>query len=532
MTMIKGLKQIVSLTMISRVFGLVRDLSCNYFFGATALGDAFWMAFKIPNLTRRIFGEGAASASFIPVYSQELETDKVAAQKLASTVLTVVVATLSVIVVAGWFVMFLLHSLDLVTCDTKVVLSLASVMLPYSVMICSVAILAGILNSHFHFAMPAAAPIVLNLCIISGVIVSGLVLGLAPETQVYAVAVSILVAGVIQIAMQFFPLHALGIHLRVSWDVKSDGFRKIMLLMGPMILGLTVTQLNTLGDDLIAWIFSGSQEKGVSFILGNKEILYPLQRGSITHLYFAQRLYQFPLGVFGISLATAIFPVLANAAAKKDIETLCATISKGIKLSLFVALPATVGLALVAKPLVSLMLEHGKSFGDIDVDKTSFTLIFYAIGLSGYFMQQILTRAFYSMQDSKVPARSAIIAVCVNLMLNLVLIWFIGTGGLALSTAICSYLQVFILMCVLKRKLHHSILEGLSAAIVKTFIATTIMAIVGLAVVMSMNGLSDFWLYNTIRIIFIIAATVITYIAVSKLLKIEMLDLLLKKHPQ
>lgn len=527
--MIKGLKQIVSLTMISRVFGLMRDLSCNYFFGATALGDAFWMAFKIPNLTRRVFGEGAASASFIPVYSQELKTDKIAAQKLASTVLTVVVATLSVIVVAGWFVMFLLNSLDLVTNDTKVVLSLASVMLPYSVMICSVAILAGILNSHFHFAMPAAAPIVLNLCIISGVIISGLVLGLAPETQVYVVAVSILIAGVIQIAMQFAPLHTLGIHLRASWDVKSDGFRKIIFLMGPMILGLTVTQLNTLGDDLIAWIFSASQEKGVSFILGNKEILYPLQRGSITHLYFAQRLYQFPLGVFGISLATAIFPVLANAAAKKDIETLCATISKGIKLSLFVALPATVGLALVAKPLVSLMLEHGKSFGDIDVDKTSFTLIFYAVGLSGYFMQQILTRSFYSMQDSKAPARSAIIAVCVNLMLNLVLIWFIGTGGLALSTAICSYLQVFILMYVLKRKLHHSIVGGLAVAISKTLIATTVMTLVGIAVVISMGGLGNGWLSNTMRIVFIIIATVISYMAASKLLRIEMLDLLLKR---
>jgi len=530
--MVKGLKQIVSLTMISRVFGLIRDLSCNYFFGATTLGDAFWIAFKIPNLTRRIFGEGAASASFIPVYSEQLQKDKDSAQRLASTVITVVVASLSSLVILGWVVMLFWRGLPSTTSDTQIVLNLSSVMLPYAVMICTVAILAGILNSHFHFAAPAAAPIVLNLCIISGVMVSGFVLKMPAQMQVYAVAISVLVAGVLQIAMQFIPLRKIGVRLRPNWEVRSEAFGKIMILMGPMILGLTVTQLNTLADDLIAWIFSGSPEKGTSFVLAGKEFLYPLQRGSVTHLYFAQRLYQFPLGVFGISLATAIFPVLAKAAAQGDKKTLCETVGKGIKLAIFIAMPATIGLILVSRPLVTLMLEHGESFDSLDSQKTSWTLVFYAIGLSGYFMQQIVTRAFYSIQDSKMPARSAIIAVCVNFVLNLILIWFIGTGGLAFSTAICSYLQVFILLYVLRRRFEFPILDGIGISLLKTFFATLVMGATGFVVLRVLENLESNWMFNLLRIVSIMVVSVVSYAAMAKLLKIEMLGLLLKKSPQ
>ncbi|GAI73535.1 unnamed protein product, partial [marine sediment metagenome] len=177
-------------------------------------------------------------------------------------------------------------------------------------------------------------------------------------------------------------------------------FKKILLLMGPMILGLTVTQINTLADDLIAWWFSGSQEKGAFFELFGARIAYPMQRGSVSHLYYAQRLYQLPLGVLGISLATAIFPVMSADAARKDFAALRATVSKGLRGTIFVAVPATVGLIIVGRPLISAAFEHGR-FTDNDTDMVVRTLGFYALGLCGYFTQHILARAFYSVQDSK-----------------------------------------------------------------------------------------------------------------------------------
>ncbi|GAI77442.1 unnamed protein product, partial [marine sediment metagenome] len=227
-----------------------------------------------------------------------------------------------------------------------------------------------------------------------------------------------------------------------AWEIRTDAFKKIMMMMGPMILGLTVTQINTLADDLIAWWFSGSAEKGDVFLFMGNQITYPLRRGCVSHLNGAQRLYQLPLGVLGISLATAIFPVMSADAARRNFDALRKTISRGIQAAVFIAIPATAGLFLVARPLVSAMFEHGK-FTAGDTEATALALLFYALGLSGFFIQQIVTRAFYSMHNSKAPMRSAMIAVLVNVILNLTLIWFMGVAGLAFSTAICSYLQVF-----------------------------------------------------------------------------------------
>ena len=178
----------------------------------------------------------------------------------------------------------------------------------------------------------------------------------------------------------------------------------------------------------------------------------PLSYGAPSHLYYAQRLYQFPLGIFGISLATAIFPVLSADAARKDFSALCATLSKGLQAALFVAVPATAGLILVARPVVAVVFQHGR-FEPADTAATAWTLSFYALGLTGFFAQQIVIRTFYSLQNSKLPAVTAVIAVVVNLCLNLILIWPLGSGGLALATSLCSYLQVAILMAVLSTKI-------------------------------------------------------------------------------
>ena len=495
-------------------------MSYSHFFGANALLDAWTIAFKIPNLARRLFGEGAASASFIPVYSEELHKDREQAKQLVNTVVTVLFILLAAIILLGQGLIWTYYKFFGPTTETRLVLSLTSIMLPYMLLVCIVAILAGILNVHRHFAAPAAAPIVLNIFIITTVLLTGWAIKLQPRQQLFCVAVAVLIAGLTQIAIQLPPLRASGVSIRPNWGIHSEGFRKIIILMGPMILGLTVTQINTLADDLIAWWFSASPEKGAAFVFLGKTITYPLQRGSVSHLYFAQRLYQLPLGVFGISLATAIFPVMSSLSAKKDFPGLSRTVSQGLCSCLFIAIPATVGLVAIAKPLISLAFQHGR-FSAGDTDMVAWTLLFYALGLSGYFAQQVVTRAFYSMQDSSTPMASALIAVVTNIVLNLTFIWLLGTGGLAASTAVCSYLQVVILVVALRGRLGSSLLDGLATAFLKTVTATLCMS----AAIASTLWLSKNYA-DIIKLLLVVPVAAAVYLLAAKFLHIKMLYLL------
>jgi len=510
--MIKGFRQIASLTALSRVFGMVRDIAFAHFFGAGWLMTAWTMGFKIPNLARRLFGEGAASASFIPVYSEQLHRNPQQAKELANTVVTVIFVVLAVIVLIGEGLVWGYYGFFESRFGPRLGLTLCSIMLPYMIFVCMVAILAGILNVHRHFATPAAAPIVLNIFIIASILFAGWVLKIKAEQQVFFVAAAVLIAGLGQIAIQIPSLRASGISIRPAWHIHSEPFRKIIIMMGPMIIGLTVTQLNTLADDVIALSFMSEQG-------------YPLSYGAPSYLYYAQRLYQFPLGVLGISLATAIFPVMSSAAARKDFDALTGTIARGIKAAVFIAIPATAGIFLVARPLVSAIFEHGK-FESADTPVVAWTLSFYAAGLCGYFAQQILTRAFYSLQDSKTPMRSAVIAVFVNIVLNLTLIWFMGVAGLALSTAICSYLQVFILVFMLRKRLGTHILDGLPVTLLKTLAATLLMWLVGAGVL----HLCRYWPAGTgfdiLRLAVTVPSAAAVYLLVAKILHIEMLSLL------
>ncbi|MHC4333408.1 MAG: murein biosynthesis integral membrane protein MurJ [Planctomycetota bacterium] len=523
--MIKGFRQIALLTALSRVFGMLRDMAVSYFFGCSGLMDGWAIAFKIPNLARRLFGEGAAASSLVPVYSEQLHTDTEAAHRLASTVVTVIFTLLAAIVLIGEAGIWSYYAFFSKYPSTDLKLALAGIMLPYMILICTVAILAGILNAHRHFAAPAAAPIVLNLFIIGALCFTGWVLKIPRETQVFFVAAAVLIAGVVQILIQLPPLRAKGIHIRPAWEVRSDAFKKILVLMGPMILGLTVTQINTLADDFIALWLSGSPDKGQVFSLLGRQISYPLWEGAVSQLFYSQRLYQFPLGVLGISLATAVFPVMSAEAARRDFDALQKTIARGLRAAIFVALPATVGLILVAKPLVSALFEHGEFTSD-DSAKVAWTLCFYALGLTGYFTQQIVTRAFYSTKDSRMPARSALAAVFVNIVLNLTLIWYMGTAGLALSTALCSYLQVLILLWALRNRFSGHVLDGLFVALLKTAAATAAMALVAIAVILMMQGLPETRFFSVIRLAAVVPCAAAAYILTARALRIEALSLL------
>ena len=522
--MIKGFRQIASLTILSRIFGLIRDVCYFYFFGAGTLLDAWFIAFKIPNLSRRLFGEGAASASFIPVYSRQLQKDPQQAARLVNTVVTALFVLLAALTLLGWMGIAVYYKLFETNSETRLILSLTSIMLPYMLLVCMVAILAGVLNVHRHFACPAAAPIVLNIFIISTVVVTGSIFKIEAKGQLFATAVAVLLAGLVQIAIQVWPLRASGVSIRPAWEIHSDAFKKIIIMIGPMILGLTATQLNTLFDDIIAWCFSSSAEKGDAFWLMGSQITYPLHRGCVSHLNAAQRLYQMPLGVFGISLAIAIFPVMSANAAEKNIVALRKTISRGIKGAVFIGFPATVGIFLVAGPLISVLFEHGR-FSAVDAQIAARTLLFYALGLNGFFIQQIVTRAFYAMGDSKIPMRSALIAVFVNIILNLTLIWVWGTGGLACSTALCSYLQVVILIMALRRRLGEGVLHGMVSTISETAVATIVMGIVGAGLLYLCRNLSGSFSFNVLRLAVVVPSSAAVYVLAAKFLHIEMLSL-------
>jgi putative peptidoglycan lipid II flippase len=529
--MIRGFRQIASLTALSRIFGLIRDVCYFYFFGAGTFLDAWFIAFKIPNLRRRLLGEGAASASFIPVYSQQLQTDPQKATRLVNTVVTALFVLLAALTILGWIGIAVYYKFFETNSETRLILSLTSIMLPYMLLICMVAILAGVLNVHKHFATPAVAPIVLNIFIISTVVLTGLILKIEAKGQLFATAVAVLLAGLVQLAIQVPPLRASGISIRPAWEIHSDAFRKIIIMMGPMILGLTATQLNTLFDDIIAWCFSSSIEKGDAFLFMGNQITYPLRRGCVSYLNAAQRLYQMPLGVFGISLAVAIFPVMSANAAEKNIDALRRTISRGIKGAVFIGFPATVGMFLVAGPLVSALFEHGK-FSAVDAQIAARTLLFYALGLNGFFIQQIVTRAFYAMGDSKIPMRSALIAVCVNIVLNLTLIWVWGTAGLACSTALCSYLQVVILVTALRRRLGEGVLQGMVSALIKTVVATIVMGIAGVGILYLCRNLSGSFRFDVLRLAVVVPSAVVVYTLAAKLLHIEMLSLFTGGKPR
>jgi putative peptidoglycan lipid II flippase len=523
--MIRGFRQIAVLTALSRVLGFIRDITYSHFFGANALLDAWLIAFKIPNLPRRLFGEGAASASLIPVYSHELQRDKAGAKQLVDTVLTVLFVVLAGFVMAGEILVWLYYSFFAATGETKLILSLSSALLPYMVFVCIAAILGAVLNVHSHFAVPAATPIVLNAFIICSIPLASWAMKISTRQQLFFVAAAVLVAGIGQIGMHIPPLRASGVFIKPGWSVRTEAFKKILVMIAPMILGLTVTQINTLLDDIVAWCLSGSAEKGSSFVLFGQTLMYPLRRGSVSHLYYAQRLYQLPLGIFGISLATAIFPVMSKFAARKDFSELAKTVSKGLAATAFIALPSTVGLIAVAKPLISAAFQHGR-FSREDTSMVVWPLLFYTLGLCGYFAQQVMGRAFYSMQESKTPVKSALLAVAVDFILNLTLVWFLGTGGLAGSTAICSYLQVIFLLVLFQRYLRKhdagvSITAGLLPELGKIIAATGAMS----AAAVLCLWFSRDW-PSIFRLALIVTAGTGTYLGCAKLLQIEMLSLL------
>ncbi len=467
------------MTVLSRILGLVRDIAMAQLFGLSPVMDAFTVAFRIPNLSRKLFGEGALATSFIPIFTRELQhPDRKTAWVLASAVLGWLTLFLSVLVVLGEWGLAAWIWWGSVSAETRVLIELTALMLPYLVLICVASQMGAILNSLGNFRWPATVPVILNLVWLIGV------WWVTPwfstsESQARALALCILISGVLQVLVQWPTLRRAGFRFEWDWRPVRPQVKEILKTMLPVVLGLSITQINTFSDSLIAWGFShpvGDAQAAMP-LWGSPR--YPLAAGAVSALYYGERMYQFPLGVFGVALGTAIFPLLARHAARGEMDNLRQDLSLGMRLVLVIGVPASAALVWLAHPIARCLFERGE-FTPADTIRTAQIIAAYGCGVWAYCGLLILQRGCYAVGDRATPLKLGLISMGLNLVLNLTLIWFIAERGLAVSTSLCAMLQVLALVWAIQKRVGQLDWGPLQSCAFRTMVATALMSAAGL----------------------------------------------------
>ncbi len=421
---------VAGMTFLSRVSGLVRDVAVAAVFGASGSADAFFVAFRIPNLFRRMFAEGAFSQGFVPVLTEyrisrsasevraliDHVSGSLAAVLLVLTILGVVAAPLLVWLIAPGF--------DAADPRRSLTIELTRLTFPYLAFVSLVAMAAGVQNTWQRFALPAATPILLNVSLITAVWFAAF-----SDPAVLALGWGVMAAGSAQLLVQLPALWRLGLLPRPRIDWSHPGVRRIAALMVPAMLGASVVQLNLLVDTLLA-----------SF----------LTTGSISWLYYADRLMELPVGLVAAALGTVVLPALSVRVAEGDQAAFSATLDWGLRWALLLALPAGVALLLLAPALIATIFNYG-ALSAVDVRQSSAALSAYAIGVPGFVAIKVLAPGYFSRQDTRTPVRIAMLAVLVNVTLNLLLIWQLAHVGLALATAIAALANAGLLAAGLLR---------------------------------------------------------------------------------
>jgi putative peptidoglycan lipid II flippase len=446
-----------SATLVSRILGFLRDLVVAQVFGAGPATDAFFVAFRLPNLLRRLVGEGALSSAFIPVFTEYLTTrprgDLLRMFRAVTGGLLVVLAALTLLGVVGapLLVRVMAPGFFADSFTGPLTVRLTRWMFPYLFLVGLASLAMGMLNAHRHFLVPALAPTMLNLAII------GAVLGLAPhlEERVFALAVGVLVGGVGQLLIQLPALARRGLLVAPALDPRHPAVRRIVGLMAPVAVGQSATQLNILIDTVIA-----------SFLVG----------GSVSYLYYADRLVEFPLGVFGIAIATAVLPTLSEQAAARDPVALRTTLSFALRLAAFVTLPAAVGLFVLREPLVRVLYQRG-AFGPAETAQTAWALGFYAVGLVGFATVKIGAQAFYALGDTRTPVKLAIGAMALNSALAVALAFPLRHGGLALATSCSATVNSLALAWLVRRRLGGAAVPGARRGWIRIGVAAAVLAV-------------------------------------------------------
>ena len=497
-------------TLLSRVMGYVRDMVMSWAFGTSAAADAFYVAYRIPNLLRELLAEGSMSAAFIPVFTETLtKGTKEEARHLANAVFARLLVIL--VIVTGIGIIFAPYIVKAIAWGWKIenqrekflmASTLTQMMFPYLLFIGLAALAMGMLNSLRSFLYPALSPVMLNVMTIGSVVL------LAPRMPepIMGAAIGVVLGGMCQFLIQLPGLRKQGMMLKPQFSPSHPGVRKIGKLAVPVLLSSSVTQLNIFISTILA-----------SF----------LATGSITFLFYGMRFIHFPLGIFGVAIATAVLPTLSAQAAKQEMEDFRDTLSLGLRLVFFIMFPAMAGLIMLRVPIVNLLLEHGE-FNRMSTIGTASALLYYAVGLWAFAGVRVLSQAFYSLQDTKTPVRIAMLALAANIVLSVVLIQTpLQHGGLALANSLAAALNITLLTKRLRKKIGRMDGRRIFASLLKIVPASIVMGAIGWLI--SRNPVWDSpgnILYKTEWLVGGMAASVVFYVLAMWAMRSEELGFL------
>lgn len=466
-----------SMTLVSRVLGLVRDVCFARFLGAEAGADAFYVAFKIPNFFRRLFAEGAFSQAFVPVLSQyRAEGDQSAVKALIDHVAGMLGASLLVftlVTIAFAPAVAVVFAPGFLVDPYKFNLAgdLLRITFPYLLLISLTGFAGGILNSYDRFVVPAITPVWLNVSLITAAIV------VSPsfEQPAYALAWGVLVAGVVQLVFQLPFLARLQLLPRPRLRRSHPGVNQVLKLMIPAIFGVSVSQINLLLDTVLASL---------------------LPTGSVSWLYYSDRLSELPLGVFAVAIGTVILPKLSRLHATQSQAHFSNMLDWALRMIVLIAVPAATALIVLAEPILSTLFLYGKTTL-FDIQMASFSLRAYALGLLAFMLIKVLAPGFYARQDTATPVRFGVIAMVANMVLNLVFVaplyfWFdLGHAGLALATAVSAFLNAFLLLRELRRTGVYQPLPGWFKVLVQQILGNGLMVLVLLGLLSQMQVFTE-----------------------------------------
>jgi len=446
---------VIIATIFCRILGLGREIVISNRFGAGIETDAFFIAFMIPNLLRSFLGEGALNSAFIPIFAEYLTNhDRKKAEYFASNVLNILIIILVIVVILGiWGAPLLINIIAIGFKSNmykyQLAVNLTRIIFPYIGFVAVAALFMGILNSYDHFLVPALAPSMLNISVIIFAIT------LSYKYGIYSIAWGVILGGIGQALVQTPVLARKKIKYNFTVDFNDPGVKKLLKLLLPAMIGLAITQINVIVDRTIA---------------------STLIDGSISALYYSNRLVQFPLGAFGIAISIAVFPTLAKQTAKNDITEFKKSLLFSLKMLLFITIPSAVGLIVLKDSLICLIYEHG-IFSRVATNMTASALLYYSIGLFAYACVRLITMSFYALKDTKTPVKIGIYIVFINIALDLILIRFLAHSGLALATSVAAILNLIILLKVLQDKIGDFELKSQVSFLVKIIISSIFLGI-------------------------------------------------------
>jgi putative peptidoglycan lipid II flippase len=451
-----------SFTLLSRGLGMLRDIIIAYYFGTSLLASAFFVAFTIPNLFRRLFGEGALSAAFIPIFieTRTKQGDRVA-WDMAAKVITMTAALLSVIAILGVLIFSICVHMPCFSEKWIITFGLSRIMFPYVVFICLAALSMAILNSFRHFATSAFAPCLLNLILIIIMLTLFPILGKEPTMQATLLACGVVIAGIAQVAIQLPALKRFGCPFRFSSQWNDPKIRQMLLLMGPAALGMAVTQFNVLIDRMLAlWIGDWAPAA----------------------MFYSERMIYFPLGIIATAMGTVLLPTFSSHAAEDNHSAMSATINHSLRQLSFIMLPAALGLLVLAPNILSTIFEWGGNFNDNSTMLSARALMFYAPGLVVFSAAKVFVPAFYAMKDMRTPVRIGIYTVLLNLILNIILILTLPEywkhAGMAFSTVMAEALGMTALGILLSRRIKNIEWKSVSHSVLRHALSAVAMALV------------------------------------------------------